>query len=154
MKKYLIICLLIICLCGCGKKEEKKEEKKVLSNGELVCGYKENRVNENVMYTSIHVFNYNNNGILESVRNIEGVEFAGTLESKKKEYKKALEEDVKSYDGIKGVSVTKKIEDNKYVFEVNINPKEVEDDKKEDFLLNFDRKSIYKIFTSEGYTCE
>ena len=154
MKKCLLILFMVLLVCSCKKNEDKKEEVKILSTGELVCGYKEQRVNENVIYTSVHVFNYNKNGILVDVKNIESVEFDGTLESVREKYKKALEEDVNNYKDIKGISVEKNLEKSKYSFEVNINKDEISEELKDKFLLTYDRKTVYKIFTADGYSCE
>ena len=155
MKKITLLLLMLLLISGCGKnkiKEEKNE--KILSTGDLVCGYKEERINENVIYSSVHIFNYNDNGILNGASNIESVEFNGTLDSVKDNYKKALEDNIKSYKDIEGVTVEKNIEKNKYSFEVKLDNKKMSEEKKEEYLLNLDRITLFKIFTGDGYSCE
>ena len=80
MKKYLVL-LFIILLVGCNKKEVVEDKEVISFKGRLVCGYKENRVNENVIYSSYYTFNFNDNGILEGANDVEMVEFNGTLDS-------------------------------------------------------------------------
>ena len=153
MKKYLVL-LFIILLVGCNKKEVVEDTEVISFKGRLVCGYKENRVNENVIYSSYYIFNFNDNGILEGASNKESVELNGALDSIKDKYKKALDESIKDYDDIKGIKVTKSIEDNIYSFTVDMDNTKMDDDIKKDYLLDYDRISLYKLFTNNKYTCE
>ena len=52
MKKYILL-LVIFLLAGCTNKE-KSNDTKILSKGELICVYKENRINENLTYSSYY----------------------------------------------------------------------------------------------------
>ena len=152
MKRFILI-FLIVLLVGCTKKEIKKEER-ILSKGELVCVYKESRVNENLIYSSYYSFKFNDNGILEGATNVELVEFDGSLDSVKDRYKKELLENIKEYNNIDGISVSKSIEKDKYYFTVDMDNSKMNNKTKEKFLLDKDRITLYNIFTNNKYTCE
>lgn len=154
MKKYLFLFFSILLITGCRHKEETIAKEKISSHGELICVYKENRVNENTLYTSYYHFSFNEQGILQGASNQEMIEFSSnTLDTLKEKYKQALEESIKTYDDIKGVSVTKKIEDDKYSFTVKMDNNEMDESTKTDYSLDMDRINTYKEFTSRGYTC-
>lgn len=153
MKKVLII-LIIFLITGCGNKKETKEEKKISSKGELVCVYKENRLNDNATYSSYYSFNFDNNGILKGATNVEMVSFDGSLDSVKKRYEKELLENVEEYKNIKGIKVSKKLEKDRYYFTVEMDNTKMSDEVKKEYYLDQDRITLYKMFTIDKYTCE
>lgn len=153
MKKIFLILVLLCFISGC-KKEEKDAEEKVLSTGELVCAYKENRLNDNTLYTSLYQYNFNDNGILEELIDAERIEFIGTKEETKEKYLKELDDTIKKYDDIEGVKATKEVEDDKFTILIVVDPKKIKDNLKEDYMVNYDRVNTYKLFTDMGYTCE
>ena len=60
MKKVIYGLLVMLCFTACSKGESNPiDHEKVLATGELVCAYKEQRVNIDTMYTSYYQFNYN-----------------------------------------------------------------------------------------------
>ncbi len=155
MKKYLSLFFIVLLVSGCQSHKEETVSEKISSHGELICVYKENRVNENTLYTSYYLFSFNDQGILKGATNQEIIEFSSnTQDSLKKKYEQALEESIKTYDDIKGVSVTKKIEDDKYSFTVKMDNNEMDENIKADYSVDMDRINTYKKFTSMGYTCE
>ena len=154
MRKKLFSLLVIISIIGCGKKEEKVETKKVLSYGELICVYKEQNNLDNTMYTSLYIFNFDNNGILDGASNKETIEFLKSNKNIKEKYKKNLDEIIKEYKDINGIDVKKELEDNKYSFKVIMDKNKMNDEAKNEFLLNQDRISLYNYYTNSNYTCE
>ena len=154
MKRQIFILLALIILTGCKKDNLETEIKKISSTGKLLCVYKEQRTNEDTMYTSYYLYNFNSNGILEEVINNESIEFNTDSSDLKKSYKEELEEVLKEYEDIDGLTVKKNIGDNKYTFEVNIDVKNTDDITKEEFLLNIDRINLYKFYNTKGYICE
>lgn len=155
MKKYLSLFFILLLLSGCQQKKEETVSEKISSHGELICVYKENRVNENTMYTSYYLFSFNDQGILNGATDQEIIEFTSdTTDELKKIYKDVLEESIKVYDDVKGVSVTKKFEDDKYSFVVKMDNKEMDEEIKSDYSVDMDRINTYKTFTTRGYTCE
>ena len=154
MRKKLFSLLVIISIIGCGKKEEKIETKKVLSYGELICVYKEQNNSDNTIYTSLYIFNFDNNGILNGASNKETIEFLKSNKDIKDKYKKSLDEIIKEYNDINGIEVKKELEDNKYSFEVIMDNNKMNDETKNDFLLDQDRISLYNYYTNNKYTCE
>ncbi len=154
MRKKLFSLLVIISIIGCGKKEEKIETKKVLSYGELICVYKEQNNSDNTMYTSLYVFNFDNNGILNGASNKETIEFYDSNKDIKEVYKKNLDEVIKEYKEISGIEVKKELDNNKYSFEIIMDNNKMYDETKKDFLLDQDRISLYNYYTNNKYTCE
>lgn len=155
MKKYLSLLFILLLVSACQQKEEEKVNEKISSHGELICVYKENRVNENTLYTSYYLFSFNDQGILKDATDQEIIEFTSdTTDELKSKYKKALEESIKIYDDVKGVSVIKKFEDDKYSFIVKMDNNEMDEEIKNDYSLNMDRINTYKTFVARGYTCE
>ena len=154
MRKKLFSLLVIISIIGCGKKEEKIETKKVLSYGELICVYKEQNNSDNTMYTSLYVYNYDNNGILNGASNKETIEFYDSNKDIKEVYKKNLDEVIKEYKEISGIEVKKELDNNKYSFEIIMDNNKMYDETKKDFLLDQDRISLYNYYTNNKYTCE
>ncbi len=153
MKKICFVIIILLVITGCNKKE--KEEVEIIpAKGELLCVYKESRIYENTMYTSEYTYNYDNNGILTSVRNREKIEFQKEDKEIKEKYSKALKEAKDDYKDIKGVTTSIDKEDNKYILTINIDKDKLPKEKYEDYLVNYDRVNTYKIFTSMGYTCE
>ena len=72
LKKIYLIFTFIILLTGCSNNKNKDEEEKIIvSTGTLECVLKENRIYDNSLYTSHYIFNYNKNGVLETVENYE-----------------------------------------------------------------------------------
>lgn len=153
MKRFLFLITILLIITGCNKKEEKKIEI-IPATGELLCVYKESRINENTMYTSEYTYSYDKNGILIDVRNREKIEFQKEDKELKKTYSKALDEAKDDYKNIKGITTSVEKEDNKYVLTINIDKEQLSKDKYEDYLVNYDRVNTYKIFTNMGYTCE
>ena len=155
MKKYLVCLLIILLITGC-KRDDKEDisDEKISSSGELVCAYKLQNTTDNTMYTSYYIFNFDNNGILNGAKNTEIIEFYNSSNEVKQSYKDSLEEAILDYNDIKGITVTKSIEDDKYSFEVDMNNSEMEESIKSDYLLDLDRISLYKLFTSDRYICE
>lgn len=153
MKKILLIFVLLVIITGCKEKEEEKREV-IKSTGDLECVYKESRVDEDSMYTSRYLYKYNKNGILEEVINDEIVEFNENDKELKKTYSDLMKKANDEYKGINGVSTSTNISDNKYVLTITINPNKLDEDKKEDYLVNYDRINTYKIFKNLNYTCE
>lgn len=153
MKKFLIIIAMILIITGCGKKEEQEVEI-IPSKGELLCVYKESRVNENTMYTSEYTYNFNENGILTTVRNREKIEFQKDDKDIKEKYSKAITEANDEYKDIKGIKADTSKEDNEYILTIEIDKTKLDKDKYEDYLVGYDRVNTYKIFTDMGYTCE
>lgn len=155
MKKYLSLLFILLLVSACQQKEEEKVNEKISSHGELICVYKENRVNENTLYTSYYLFSFNDQGMLKGATDQEIIEFTSdTTDELKSKYKKALEESIKIYDDVKGVSVIKKFEDDKYSFIVKMDNNEMDEEIKNDYSLNMDRINTYKTFVARGYTCE
>ena len=154
MRKKLLCLLVIIFIIGCGKKEEKIDTEKVLSYGELICAYKEQNNSDNTIYTSLYIFNFDNNGILNGASNKETIEFLKSNKDIKDKYKKSLDEIIKEYKDINGIEVKKELEDNKYSFEVIMDNNKMNDETKNDFLLDQDRISLYNYYTNNKYTCE
>ena len=154
MRKKLFSLLVIISIIGCGKKEEKIETKKVLSYGELICVYKEQNNSDNTMYTSLYVYNFDNNGILNGASNKETIEFYDSNKDIKEVYKKNLDEVIKEYKEISGIEVKKELDNNKYSFEIIMDNNKMYDETKKDFLLDQDRISLYNYYTNNKYTCE
>ena len=154
MRKKLFSLLVIISIIGSGKKEEKIETKKVLSYGELICVYKEQNNSDNTMYTSLYVFNFDNNGILNGASNKETIEFYDSNKDIKEVYKKNLDEVIKEYKEISGIEVKKELDNNKYSFEIIMDNNKMYDETKKDFLLDQDRISLYNYYTNNKYTCE
>ena len=155
MKKCLLLIMIFIILIGCKKKEKvDKEDTNVLSYGELTCAYKEQNISDNTIYTSLYIFNFDNNGILNGATNKETIEFSNSSKELKKTYKENLEEIMKEYEDIDGLEVKKYIEENKYSFEVIMDNNKMEDEIKKDYLLDQDRINLYQIFTEKKYTCE
>ncbi len=152
MKKLCLILILLCFISGC--KKEEKEETKVLATGELVCAYKENRIKEDTLYTSLYQYNFNDNGVLEELIDAERIEFVGTDEEIKEKYLETVDETLKKYENIDGVTATKEIEDDKCTILIKIDPKKLKDELKEDYMVNYDRVNTYKLFTDMGYTCE
>lgn len=154
MKKYLFIIILILLVSGCKKNKEEKPVQKISSKGQLMCISKIDYTNQNVIYTSYYLFNFNDNGILKGASNVESVQFSNTPDHIKDKYKDELNNVIKEYKDIDGVEVKKDISDEKYSFEVSLDNTKMDEETKENFLLNLDRISLYKLYTSEGYTCE
>lgn len=154
MKKYLMLCICLLLLVGCDKKEEEKPKEKVLATGELLCVYKEQRTNINTMYTSSYQYNYNKNGILESAINREKLEFNDASSETKEYYEEMIKEANKDYDNIKGVKSEITLEEDKYSLTVTMDIKDMDDETKEKYLVNIDRITAYNLFTDMGYTCE
>lgn len=155
MKKIILILLIILITTSCKKSEDTREkQKKILSYGELVCVYKEQNTSDNTMYTSLYIFNFDNNGILNGATNRETIEFNDSSKEVKNDYKDNLEEAIKDYEDIKGIDVKKYIEENKYYFEVIMDNNKMSDEIKKDYLLDLDRINLYNKFTNNKYTCE
>ena len=154
MKKVLCLLLMIILISGCNKKEEEKEEETVSSKGDLVCAYKLKTTSENTMYTSYYEYNFNNNGILKSAKNVESVEFDNTDEEVMKTYKDEIVEIIKEYEDIDGIEVSTNYEDNKYSFTVNMDKSDMSEETIKKFMLDEDRVGLYNQYTSAGYTCQ
>lgn len=154
MRKILISLFVILVMCGCKNEEEYTKEPIISSKGELKCAYRKQNTNENTIYTSYYIYEFNNYGILKSVFNHEEVEFNNSKEEVKEQYKESIKDIIKEYKDIKGVSVTDKYEKDKYYFEVNIDKEKADEETKEKFLLNEDRISLYKIYNSNQYNCE
>lgn len=154
MKKFLILIIVLLIITGCTtNKSDEKETEIITATGELLCGYKESRINENTMYTSQYTYNFNSNGILISVENKEIIEFQKDDKDIKKKYTEALDEAKEEYKDIKGITTSIDKDDNKYVLTINIDKNELDKDNYEKYLVNYDRVNTYKIFTSMGYTC-
>lgn len=154
MKQFLFLFIMIFLISGCRQQEKTTLDDKISSHGELICVYKENRVNENTLYTSYYLFSFSDQGVLKGATNQEVIEFSKTnVDDLKERYKVALEESIKTYDNVKGVSVTKKLDDDKYSFTVKMDNNLMDESTKEDYLLNMDRINTYKEFTKRGYTC-
>lgn len=152
--KKLICLLLLVVLTGCGSKKEETEPLKISSTGELLCAYKEKRTNEETMYTSLYQYNYNRNGILEDVINTETIEYSNAKDSTKDTYKKLVDETIKEYKDIAGISVEQEKKEDKVVIKIKLDIKNMKDKDKEKYLVNEDRINTYKIYTSMNYTCE
>lgn len=154
MKKIFVLFILIIVLCGCNKKEEVLEEPVISSKGELVCAYKKKNKNENTVYTSYYVYNFNNNGILKDVVDHEEIEFVDSSDEVKEKYEEEIKNIIEEYKDIEGITVKENYDKDKYYFEVNIDVTKIDANIKEDYLLNEDRISLYKFYTNNMYTCE
>lgn len=153
MKKFLVLIIIISIITGCNSKEKEEEVNIIPATGELLCGYKESRVDENTMYTSQYTYNFNSNGILNSVENKEIIEFQKNDKEIKKKYDKAIDEAKEEYKDIKGITTNIEKENNKYVLTITIDKDSLDKESYEKYLVNYDRVNTYKIFTSMGYTC-
>lgn len=154
MKKYVWI-FIVLLICGCSNsKEEQDKEENISSTGELICIYKENRVNENTMYTSYYLFNFSEQGILKSVVNNEEIVFEDTDEEVKENYKLALNQTIKEYDDISGIKLSKKIEDDSVSFNLDMEISKMDEETINEYGFNLDRINLYKTFTNNNYTCE
>ena len=155
MKRILCLMVIVCIITGCSKKEQAVDNKtRISSTGELICGYKENRVEENIYYSSLYQYKFDNNGALSEIVDTEIIEFLKEDKEIKKDYEKELNEAMKDYKDKKGVKATKKLEDKKYTMTITIDVDKISEEDKEDYIVAEDRISAYKIFTAAGYTCE
>lgn len=154
MKNVLMILFILFIITGCGNKNLKEEEKNILSYGELICVYKAQNTSEKTIYTSSYVFNFDDTGILNGATNKETIEFYDSTKEIKDQYKNELDEVIKEYKDIEGIELKKSIENNKYSFEIIMDNNKMSDEIKEQYLLDLDRISLYKLFTKDKYTCE
>lgn len=155
MKKIIYILLVVILVSGCNsKKKESKEEKTISSKGDLVCAYKLKNTSENTLYTSYYEYNFNDNGILNTAKNVEIIEFEDSSDEVKDKYKEEIKEIIKEYDDIDGIEVSTNYEDNKYSFTINMDKSNMDKDTIEKFMLDEDRLNLYNQYTDAGYTCE
>ena len=154
MKKYLCILVVVLAITGCSKDQPVNNKNRISSTGELLCGYKENRVDENLYYSSLYQYKFDKNGILTEIIDNEIIEFEKNDKEIKKDYEKELNEAMKDYKDKKGVEATKKLEDKKYTMTITIDVDKLSEEDKEDYIVAEDRITAYKIFTAAGYTCE
>ena len=153
--KRIIALLFILCLIsGCSKEKTDDNKERISSTGELLCGYKENRVDENIYYSSLYQYKFDEHGILSEIVDKEIIEFEKDDKQIKKDYEKELNEAMKDYKDKKGVKASKKLEDKKYTITITIDVKELNEEDKEDYVIAEDRITAYKVFTAAGYTCE
>ncbi len=155
MRKNFFILIFLIIVTGCKKSTKENVIQKISSTGELLCVYKEQRTNEDTLYTSYYLYEFNENGILKNVINNESIEFFNSEDDElKKKYKEDLEDIIKDYDDLEGISIKKNLDKDIYSFEVSIDVAKTDDNSKELFLLNIDRINLFKYYKSKGYTCE
>lgn len=155
MKKLLMLFICIIILCGCEKNEEEIQEETVISSkGELTCAYRKQNKDEDTIYTSYYIYDFNNNGILKNVINHEEIEFVDSSDEVKEKYKNSIEDIRNEYEDVDGINFEENYEENKYYFEVKIDVTKIIPNIKDDYLLNEDRISLYKFYTNNMYTCE
>ena len=154
MKKYLTIIVVLLLLTGCSKEEPVGSTKRISSTGDLICGYKENRVDEKTYYSSLYQYKFGKNGILTEIIDKEIIEFEEDNKTVKDDYKKEMDTAMEDYKNKKGISAETKLEDKKYTMTITIKVDELDEKDKDDYLVAEDRITAYKIFNAAGYTCE
>jgi hypothetical protein len=155
MKKIFYLLFILILITGCSKKEEETTDtKRIKSTGDLICGYKENRVDEKLYYSSLYQYKFDKNGYLTTIIDMEVIEFEEDDKKIKEDYKKELETALNDYKDKDGVKAEKSLDDKKYTMTITIDVDKLKEEDKENYVLASDRITAYKIFETAGYTCE
>lgn len=155
LKKIYLIFTFIILLTGCSNNKNKDEEEKIIvSTGTLECVLKENRIYDNSLYTSHYIFNYNKNGVLETVENYETLNVKNVENKNKEKYKDSYLKTATDTKMIDGTIVEDLSKEDIYKIKVIYDIKKMKQKDIEDYDFNLDRKSTYNIFTKNKYTCE
>lgn len=154
MKKIYLFVVIIILLTGCNKKEKEIQEKVILSTGTLECVLKENRTYNNSLYTSYYIFNYNKNGVLETVENREILDVKNVEKKEKENYKSSYLKTIEDTKKIDGVTLEDLSKENIYEIKIIYNISKMNKEDIEDYGFDLDRKSTYILYEKERYTCE